>query len=90
MLNTFEFPDGFRAAAELRGFRFGHGRQPLSNAQEQDRTRAFVRVALHHFGLRPGRSAAAGCALRKRDTGQDKIAQVVQEVLAVLDQRGII
>src|SRR5665647_240886 len=38
MLNTFEFPDGFRAAAELRGFRFGHGRQPLSNTQEQDKT----------------------------------------------------
>lgn len=90
MLNTFEFPDGFRAAAELRGFRFGHGRQPLSNAQEQDRTAlsSVLHCIISDFGLVD--PPAAGCALRKRDTGQDKIAQVVQEVLAVLDQRGII
>lgn len=90
MLNTFEFPDGFRAAAELRGFRFGHGRQPLSSAQEQDRTAlsSVLHCIISDFGLVD--PPAAGCALRKRDTGQDKIAQVVQEVLAVLDQRGII
>jgi len=90
MLNTFEFPDGFRAAAELRGFRFGHGRQPLSNAQEQDRTAlsSVLHCIISDFGLVD--PPAAGCAPRTRDMGQDKIAQVVQEVMAVLDQRGII
>jgi 4-hydroxy-tetrahydrodipicolinate synthase len=38
MLYPFEFPDGFRAAAELRGFRFGRGRQPQTSAQRSDRT----------------------------------------------------
>jgi 4-hydroxy-tetrahydrodipicolinate synthase len=37
MLYPFEFPDGFRAAAELRGFRFGRGRQPQTKAQLADR-----------------------------------------------------
>src|SRR5438034_2790052 len=37
MLYPFEFPDGFRAAAELRGFRFGVGRQPQTSAQRSDR-----------------------------------------------------
>src|SRR5947207_737482 len=37
MLYSFEFPDGFRAAAELRGFRFGRSRQPQTSAQQTDR-----------------------------------------------------
>src|ERR1035437_7759691 len=37
MLYPFEFPDGFRAGAELRGFRFGRGRQPQTSAQRSDR-----------------------------------------------------
>jgi 4-hydroxy-tetrahydrodipicolinate synthase len=36
MLYPFEFPDGFRAAAALRGFHFGSGRQPRSAAQEAE------------------------------------------------------
>ena len=36
MLYQFEFPDGFRAAAELRGFRFGQGRQPKTTAQRSE------------------------------------------------------
>ncbi len=37
MLYQFEFPDGFRAAAELRGFRFGRGRQPQTVEQRSGR-----------------------------------------------------
>jgi dihydrodipicolinate synthase/N-acetylneuraminate lyase len=37
MLDRFEFPDGFRAAAELRGFHFGRGRQPLTGAQQAEK-----------------------------------------------------
>jgi 4-hydroxy-tetrahydrodipicolinate synthase len=36
MLYQAEFPDGFRAAAELRGFTMGRGRQPLSREQQAD------------------------------------------------------
>lgn len=35
MLNASEFPDGFRCGVELRGFNFGQGRQPLSDAQKK-------------------------------------------------------
>jgi len=37
MLQYFEFPDGFRAAAELRGFSFGAPRQPLTTKQLEQR-----------------------------------------------------
>lgn len=33
MLSPFEFPDGFRAGAELRGFRLGRGRRPRTSEQ---------------------------------------------------------
>jgi 4-hydroxy-tetrahydrodipicolinate synthase len=32
-ISPWEFPEGFRAAAELRGFRLGGGRQPQTEAQ---------------------------------------------------------
>jgi dihydrodipicolinate synthase/N-acetylneuraminate lyase len=37
-MGSFEFPDGFRAAAELRGFSFGQVRQPMTEGQKKDRT----------------------------------------------------
>jgi dihydrodipicolinate synthase/N-acetylneuraminate lyase len=37
MLGHFEFPDGFRAATELRGFSFGHVRQPMTARQKKER-----------------------------------------------------
>jgi len=53
VLQDFEFPDGFRAAAELRGFSFGVSRQPLSVAQLEARAvhkRALEKLLLD-FGL---------------------------------------
>src|SRR5690606_24502260 len=35
MLYSAEFPEGFRAALNLRGFRTGRGRQPQSTYQQQ-------------------------------------------------------
>lgn len=37
MLYSADFPDGFRAAVELRGFDLGASRQPLSESQQTDR-----------------------------------------------------
>jgi 4-hydroxy-tetrahydrodipicolinate synthase len=37
MLFSADFPEGFRAAVELRGFDMGRGRQPLSDKQRGDR-----------------------------------------------------
>ena len=39
MIFSADFPEGFRAAAELRGFNFGRSRQPLSQTQQVDRAR---------------------------------------------------
>jgi dihydrodipicolinate synthase/N-acetylneuraminate lyase len=89
MLYPFEFPDGFRAAAELRGFRFGRSRQPQTGAQRSDRA-ALARVLeciLADFGLVD--PPAAGCAPRTGNTTQDKIEQVVFEVMHELEKRGV-
>ena len=90
MLFPFEFPDGFRAAAELRGFRFGHGRQPLSRAQETDKKplASILQCILSDFGL--VEPPAEGCAPRTGILEQDKVAQVVYEVMAILDRRGML
>lgn len=37
VLYSLDFPEGLRAAVELRGFRMGPGRQPLSAEQDTDR-----------------------------------------------------
>ncbi len=37
MLLSADFPEGFRAAVDLRGFNFGPSRQPLSETQQTDR-----------------------------------------------------
>jgi dihydrodipicolinate synthase/N-acetylneuraminate lyase len=89
MLFPFEFPDGFRAAAELRGFHFGRGRLPQTTAQRSDRD-ALARVLqciLADFELveRP----PEGCAPRVAQPATDKVEQMVLEVLHELEKRGI-
>ena len=90
MLNPFEFPDGFRAAAELRGFRFGHSRQPQTSAQRSDRVAltSVLECILADFELvdRP----ASGCAPRIQEIGVDKLEQVVFEVMRELEKRGVV
>jgi 4-hydroxy-tetrahydrodipicolinate synthase len=90
MLYPFEFPDGFRAAAALRGFRMGRGRQPMSSAQQADRgpLESVLQCILSDFGLvaPPG----SGCAPRTGGMEQDKIAQVVYQVMKVLEDRGVV
>jgi 4-hydroxy-tetrahydrodipicolinate synthase len=39
MLYSFEFPDGFRAGVEMRGFDFGRSRQPQTPQQQTERAR---------------------------------------------------
>jgi 4-hydroxy-tetrahydrodipicolinate synthase len=89
MLDPFEFPDGFRAAAELRGFHFGRSRQPQTSSQRSDRTAltSVLQCILADFELvdRP----AAGCAPRIRQVGPDKVEQVVFEVMRELEKRGV-
>ena len=89
MLYPFEFPDGFRAAAEFRGFDFGKGRQPQTPAQRSDREQLakVLQCILADFEL--VEPPAAGCAPRIREPEQDKIKQVVYGTsLAELEKTG--
>jgi 4-hydroxy-tetrahydrodipicolinate synthase len=89
MLFPFEFPDGFRAAAALRGFDFGAGRLPQTGAQKIDRAEMakVLQCILADFELvaRP----PEGCAPRIGQPATDKLEQVVFEVLHELQKRGI-
>jgi hypothetical protein len=74
MLYSADFPEGFRAAVELRGFDIGASRQPLSDAQQIDRQalQQVLRCILADFGLNePGHA----CAVRTGNIAQDKAAQ---------------
>ena len=89
MLYPFEFPDGFRAAASLRGFDFGSGRLPQTGAQKTDRAEMakVLHCILADFELvaRP----TEGCAPRTGQPATDKLEQVVFEVMHELEKRGI-
>src|SRR5690349_16504679 len=52
MLYSADFPEGFRAAVELRGFAMGRGRQPLSASQKvsRDKLQGLLRCILADFG----------------------------------------
>jgi 4-hydroxy-tetrahydrodipicolinate synthase len=61
MVLSADFPEGFRAAVELRGFDFGAGRHPLTEAQRADRAglqNSLGRI-LADFGLAAAPPAAA-------------------------------
>jgi len=88
MLYPFEFPDGFRAAAEFRGFHFGRGRQPQTSAQRADRAAlsAVLQCILADFEVI--QQPAAGCPVRTGDIAHDKVEQIVVRVLHELNKRG--
>jgi 4-hydroxy-tetrahydrodipicolinate synthase len=90
MLYPFEFPDGFRAAAELRGFHMGRGRQPLSNVQRADNTilSSALQCILADFELVSPPSV--GCPVRTGNVGQDMVKQVVVKVMQDLKNRGVV
>lgn len=53
MMQDFDFPDGFRAATELRGFSFGRARQPMTRQQKEQRLahKEALRMMLIEFGV---------------------------------------
>ena len=89
MLYPFEFPDGFRAAAELRGFHFGNGRRPQTLSQQEDRAALSKVLAciLADFDVvdRPEH-----CAPRTGEPERDKLTQVVFEAMHELERRGLL
>ena len=90
MLYSADFPEGFRAAVELRGFDFGRGRQPLSDVQSVDRLalQRVLQCILADFGVVD--APAEGCVPRTGNLERDKVVQVTEAVMSALRERGAV
>lgn len=88
MLFTAEFPEGFRAALRLRGFKTGIGRQPQSPDQEigldQLSNELQCLLAAEGFTDEP----VGGCPVGQ-SVDPAQIANIVQGVLGELKKRGV-
>jgi len=91
MLFPFEFPDGFRAGAELRGFQFGAGRQPQTDKQRHERARLAdqLQCLLAEHGFTP--EPACGCPAPARDLASPReIADLADEIVREIERQGLL
>ncbi|QDV49318.1 dihydrodipicolinate synthase family protein [Gimesia fumaroli] len=91
MIYSAEFPEGFRAAVELRGFQMGQGRQPITSEQQTDistlsRTLQCM-LSQHGFTNEPIGGCATGIT---EELGSNDVSQIVQHVVAELNRRNLI
>jgi 4-hydroxy-tetrahydrodipicolinate synthase len=88
MLYSADFPEGFRAAVELRGFRMGRSRQPMTPEQRIDRAalQKVLQCILADFGY--AAPPAEGCAPRTGVPSADRVSQIVTSVVDELRKRG--
>jgi 4-hydroxy-tetrahydrodipicolinate synthase len=89
MLYSADFPEGFRAAVELRGFAVGRGRQPLPASQESNRQnlQRLLRCLLSDFGLVS--PPPEGCPAKPPPPHDPLVDQIVTDVMAALRQRAV-
>jgi len=89
MLYSADFPEGFRAALRLRGFRTGQGRQPLAPSQQIDlqllSDRLQCLLAEEGFTHEP----LSGCPPRTSQADPRQVDLIVRTVVAELQRRGI-
>ncbi len=91
MIYSAEFPEGFRAAVNLRGFEMGQGRQPMSAEQRTDLTTLSnelqCMLSNHGFTDQP----VGGCPIGTPTTSADpaEVSAIVQQVVAELNRRGL-
>jgi 4-hydroxy-tetrahydrodipicolinate synthase len=90
MLYSADFPEGFRAAVELRGFRMGRSRQPMTAEQRIDRgaLQKVLQCILADFGYVP--PPPEGCAPRTGQPMADQVSQIVTSVVHELRKRGAV
>ncbi|HNY42229.1 MAG TPA: dihydrodipicolinate synthase family protein [Bryobacteraceae bacterium] len=86
MLSQYEFPDGFRVGAELRGFNMGHGRQPLTAKQEaaKESLTGILQCMLSSNDLVAPPSG--GCA--PKSIARDELETIVFQVMTELERKG--
>lgn len=102
MIYQSEFPEGFRAAASLRGFDLGVGRQPMSEQQHSDlaalRGTLQCLLAAHGFTDQP----MSGCSIASQQTSYgtrfdsaldlpstEDVSTIVERVVRELRQQGV-
>ena len=91
MIYSAEFPEGFRAAVNLRGFDMGQGRQPLSSDQKTDLATLSRELQCllseHGFTDQP----VGGCPVDSETVNADpaEVSAIVQNVVAELKRRGL-
>jgi dihydrodipicolinate synthase/N-acetylneuraminate lyase len=90
MVYSADFPEGFRAAVEIRGIKTGRSRQPQSEKQKIDylTLQNVLRCILADFGCADAPSG--GCPPRSGNIDQDRISHIAATVLETLRQRGAI
>jgi dihydrodipicolinate synthase/N-acetylneuraminate lyase len=90
MLYSADFPEGFRAAVELRGFHVGRSRQPQTEQQRVDYTalQRVLRCILAEFGYVD--APAGSCPARSGNIAQDRISHIAAAVVEELRQRGAV
>lgn len=90
MLFSSDFPEGFRAAVELRGFQMGKGRQPMSESQQFDRAslQRVLQCIISDFGYVD--MPPEGCVPRTGVVEQDKVSQITQGVIDRLREKGVL
>lgn len=89
MLYSADFPEGFRAALALRGFRTGVGRQPLSDEQQLqiEALRRTLQCLLAEEGYAD--EPLEGCPPGPLRLDPRELDAMVQGVLAELKRRGL-
>jgi len=90
MVYSADFPEGFRAAVELRGFNMGRSRQPMTESQQVDRAalQRVLQCILADFGY--AAPPAEGCPARGTGAPEDRVAQIVTSVVHELRKRGAV
>lgn len=90
MLYSADFPEGFRAAVELRGFRLGASRQPRTDTQRIDYAalQSVLRCILADNGYVD--APVEGCPARTGNIDQDRIRHIASQVVQELRQRGVV
>lgn len=91
MLFTSEFPNGFRAGAELRGFQMGVGRQPQMPEQKTDleQLSRTIQCLLSEHGFTD--QPVGGCPVASKSNAPcGEVGAIVESVLGELKRRGLV
>jgi 4-hydroxy-tetrahydrodipicolinate synthase len=90
MLSSADFPEGFRAAVELRGFEMGRSRQPLSQPQQVNREnlQRLLRCMLSDFGY--VEAPAEGCPVRGNELEKFRVTKIADDVVRELRKQGLV